>query len=255
MSKYTMVVDTETTSLTKPFCYDVGYVIADYCGDIVERKHFVIEQVWHNLPLFESAYYKEKRPLYIALMRAHKATMEKWGYVMQAMIRDIKKYEIIDAYAYNSKFDEGVFTFMCDWFKCANPFDNVPIHDIWGYATSHITYSDIYKDFCEQSEYFTDTGNYKQSAEIVYRYITGQMDFNEAHMGLHDAEIEWEILNYCLQVCGANIAEDYKVIKVLPRRFAKPFNLKINGKTIYEGKYLKKYSQNDTYNFTVEEGD
>ena len=90
-----LVYDTETTSLDKPFCYDVGYSIINTETGLTEvEKHFVIEQTWHNLPLFESAYYKEKRPIYIQLMRQHKATMNKWGYVMQEMHRDIKKYHV-----------------------------------------------------------------------------------------------------------------------------------------------------------------
>ena len=31
----------------------------------------------------------------------------------------------------------------------------------------------------------------------------------------------------------------------------KPFTVKVNGKVIYEGKYVKKYARNDTYNFTT----
>ena len=253
MGKYIMVFDTETTGLEKCFCYDVGYQIIDTeTADIMEAKHFIIEQVWHNLPLFESAYYKDKRPLYVQLMRAHKATMTKWGYAMQDMIRDIKKYEITDAYAYNSDFDDKVFNFNCDWFKTINPFDNVAIHDIWGYASEWITWTDSYKEFCEQHQFFTDTGNYKASAEIVYRYIKNDTDFDEAHMGLYDVEIESDILFYCIAE-GAQWRTDYKVNKILKREQEKSFTIKVNGETIVSGMYTKKYVRNDMYNFTCRE--
>lgn len=253
MSKYIMVFDTETTGLEKCFCYDVGYQIIDTeTADIMEAKHFIIEQVWHNLPLFESAYYKDKRPLYVQLMRAHKATMTKWGYAMQEMIRDIKKYEITDAYAYNSDFDDKVFNFNCDWFKTLNPFDNVAIHDIWGYASEWITGTDSYKEFCEQHQFFTDTGNYKASAEVVYRYIKNDTDFDEAHMGLYDVEIESDILFYCIAE-GAQWGTDYKVNKILKREQEKPFTVKVNGEQVVSGMYVKKYVRNDVYNFTCRE--
>ena len=246
-----MVFDTETTDLSKPFCYDVGYLIFnDENNDILMEKHFVVEQVWHNLPLFESAYYKDKRPLYVALMRAKKATMTKWGYIMQEMIRDIKAYEVTDAYAYNSDFDEKVFNFNCDWFKTMNPFDNVAIHDIWGYVSQFISCNDDYKAFCEQHELFTETGNYKASAESVFRFLNQTNDFDEDHMGMYDAEIEAFILTECVKR-GAEYDKDYKVIKVLPRMAQKPFTIKINGKVIYNGKYVKKYARQDVYNFTV----
>lgn len=247
-----LVFDTETTSLDKPFCYDVGYLIIDSETTLIEKEeHYVIEQTWHNLPLFESAYYKDKRPLYVQLMRAHKAKLVKWGYMTQALARDIKNYEITDAYAYNSPFDDKVFSFNCDWFKTLNPFDNVAIHDIRGYASEYITGTAAFQNFCEENNCFTDTGNYSGTAETVYRFITENETFVEAHMGAMDSEIEAEILLYCLEQ-GAELATDYKVKKILTREKKCPFTVKINNRVIYKGEYSKKYVCNDVYNFTVE---
>ena len=244
-----MVFDTETTGLDKPFCYDVGYTI--FSDNHIEqiRRHFIIEQTWHNLPLFESAYYKEKRPLYIALMRSKKAIMDKWGYVMRAIARDIRQYNVVDAYAYNSDFDDKVFTFNCDWFKCNNPLENIPIHDIWGYASEFITNTQDYKNFCEEHQYFTDTGNYKASAEIVYRYLTNDTDFNEVHMGAMDVDIESQILQFCVDQ-GAEMGQNYKVVKILNRPRDTPYKIKINGEIIHEGRYVKKYIRDNIYSFT-----
>ena len=89
-----IVLDTETTGTVKPCAYDVSYEIIDDNGIAIAEKHFVVEQAWHNLPLFETAYYKEKRPKYVALMRAHKAEMKKYGHIMQELKRDIKKYDV-----------------------------------------------------------------------------------------------------------------------------------------------------------------
>ena len=62
------VFDTETVSLNKPFCYNVGYVIYDVANDRkLARRDFVVEQVWHNPRLFETAYYANKRPLYVSV--------------------------------------------------------------------------------------------------------------------------------------------------------------------------------------------
>lgn len=246
-----LILDTETTGLDKPFCYDVGYQIFDTKNlTIVAEKHFVIEQAWHNLPLFESAYYKEKRPQYVQLMRQHKATMTKWGYVMQEMRRDINYHNITDAYAYNADFDDKVFTYNCEWYKTMNPLDNVAIHDIWGYASAFITCKLEYKNFCEQYQRFTDTGNYKASAEVVYQFITNETEFEEKHMGLQDVQIESQILQYCV-MNGAEWNCDYKVTKILPRRAEKTFTIKVDGQPVYEGMYIKKYTRNNTYYFVT----
>ena len=247
-----MVFDTETTGLNKPFCYDIGYAIVNTDDfSIVEAKHFIIEQIWHNLPLFESAYYKDKRPEYIKLMRQRKTVMNKYGYVMREMARDIKNYGVTDAYAYNSDFDENVFTFNCDWFKCNNPFETVAIHDIWGYASEFITNTPEYQAFCEIHNLFTENNNCKTSAEAVLQYLRMDETIRERHMGLDDVIWETEILKYCVLKRKAILNTDYKVKKIIPRITGKPFEVKVNGVTIASGKYVKKYVRNDEYNFTT----
>jgi hypothetical protein len=217
-------------------------------GKIVDFKANVVEQIWHNLPLFESAYYKEKRQHYIEMMRRRDAVMDKWGYIMRKLRQDIKKYGIEAVYAYNSDFDDKVIAYNCDWFHCINPLENIPIYDIWGYASEFITCKPDYQAFCEDNERFTDTGNYKGSAEVVYQYITDNPDFIEEHMGLFDSEIEAAILYDCIKR-GAKWATDYKVVKVLPRPTLHPFVVKVDGTEIYRGEYVKKYVRNDTYSF------
>ena len=249
---YSLIFDTETTGLDKPFCYNVGYIIRDSeSGARLVSREFVIEQIWHNLPLFESAYYHDKRPRYVQLMRSHRATMTKYGYAMQEMKRDIRKYEITDAYAYNSAFDDKVFTYNCDWYKCVNPLETIAIHDIWAYASTFITNTPEYRAYCETYQRFTDTGNYKGNAETVYQFITDLTEFEEDHMGLMDSEIEAEILHHCITL-GAEYGKDYKLTKILPRNIEKPFTIKINSVPIYEGTYTKKYNRNDVYNFITD---
>lgn len=247
---YTMVFDTETTGLDKPFCYDIGYVIMDTeTGEFVDMQSFVIEQNWHNLPLFESAYYKEKRPKYVEMMRRHEAVLIKWGYAMQKIRQTLKKYQITEAYAYNSAFDDKVFAFNCDWFKTMNPLEDIAIHDIWGYASQFVTCEADYKSFCETHERFTDSGNYKGSAEVVYQYITLNPEFIEEHMGLFDAEIEAKILYACVNEFEASWHEDYKVEKIIPRVVTHPLTIKVDGEELYSGTYVTKYVRNGTYSF------
>ena len=247
----TLILDTETTSLDKPFCYDCSWVIMDMeTGEIVDISCNVVEQNWHNLPLFESAYYKAKRPKYVEMMRNKQAKLDKYGYIMGKLARDIRKYEISDVYAYNSDFDSKVLDFNCDWFKCNNPLENVAIHDIWGYASQYVTCQQDYKDFCELHQRFTDTGNYKGSAEVVYQYLISEPDFVEEHMGLFDSVIEAKILWECVRL-GAEWAKNYTVNKILNRVTKTPFTVKVNGEKIYDGEYVKKYVRNGLYSFTT----
>ena len=232
------IFDTETTSLDKPFCYNVGYTIRDSetHKELVSRE-FVIEQIWHNLPLFESAYYAGKRPFYIQAMRARKVIMDKFGYVCAQMRRDFKQYNVSGAYAFNSAFDEKVFNFNCDWFKCLNPFDEVPVFDIRGYVHKFLV-DDNYEIFCEDNAYFTETGNYSTTAETVFQYITGDTHFEEAHTALNDAEIETEILFTCVDR-GAVLGTDYKAKRSIERPREKTLHIRTAEQTDYYFDYYK----------------
>lgn len=227
------IFDTETTSLDKPFCYNVGYVIVntDDGSTLVERD-FVVEQVWHNLPLFTSAYYADKREIYVAAMRRHETIMDKFGYICRQMRKDFREYEVKHTYAYNSPFDERVFNFNCDWYKNLNPFDDMPIHDIRGYAIECLV-DDCYKDFCSENNYFTESGNYSTTAEVMYRYITNNVFFIEDHTALSDSKIEAEIL-LCCKDMGIDITKDFDCPRSIERKVEKPFKVIKDNEVVYE---------------------
>jgi len=188
-----IVFDTETTSIDKPFCYNVGYVIGNTEGEVYLKKDFVVEQIWHNLALFSTAYYAEKRQLYVDAMRSRKTVMDKWGYIMRTMARDMKAFNVEIAYAYNSPFDDKVFTYNNDWFKTINPLDDVPLYDVRAYFISAFV-NEVYKKWCDEHGFYTDSGNYSTTAENAFRYLSEDADFNEEHTALADSEIEYHIL-------------------------------------------------------------
>ena len=213
-----LVFDTETTNLEKPFCYNIGYVVYNTdTAEIVVKRDFVVEQVWHNTMLFTTAYYADKREIYVARMRSRQCRMDKFGYITQTMYRDIKEYEIQHAFAYNSAFDVKVFEFNCDWFKCYNPLDTLQVHDIRGQVHKKIAFTENFQAYCDEHELFTENGNYSTTAEAVYRYISTNDDFIEEHTALADAVIELDILQYCVNL-GCEWEEDYKVYRTVPKR-------------------------------------
>lgn len=232
------IFDTETTSLDKPFCYNIGYIIADTANwEILCKRSFVVEQIWHNLPLFSSAYYADKRAIYVSAMRSRKCSMDKFGYICQQMIRDFRNFDVECAFAYNSSFDEKVFNFNCDWYKCSNPFDNIPIKDIRGFVHAFLI-DDSFKAFCDENSYYTESGNYSTTAETVYRYLTFNTDFIEEHTALKDSEIEYEILKTCC-VMGADILKEYKVLRSIERTEEKILHIRTAEQTDYYFEYSK----------------
>ena len=219
-----VVFDTETTSLDKPFCYNIGYSIRNENNQILAEKEFIVEQIWHNLPLFSTAYYAEKRLIYVKRMKARRVEMSKFGYICREMARDFTKFQVEMAFAYNSSFDEKVFDFNCDWFKCINPFENIEVKDIRGFV-HHFIIDDNFKTFCEENGYFTESGNYSTTAECIYRYLANNTDFIEEHTALSDSQIEADILYYCLQK-GGKTCENYEVKRSIKREITKTLHIK-----------------------------
>ncbi|NCB45698.1 hypothetical protein EOM81_01660 [bacterium] len=205
-----IVFDTETIDLKKPFCYNLGYVVYDTDRQLIlEKRDFMISQVWNNQALFATAYYTDKKALYIGKMRSRQTLLEYWGFVMGQLRRDVAKYEVAIAYAYNSTFDDRVLTFNCEWFKTQNGLDNVKIVDLYGIAIYYIANQTDYQLWAIANNRTTATGLPSATAENVYQFLTNNLEFIEEHTALADSLIETEILIECLNR-GAKIGEERK---------------------------------------------
>ena len=191
-----LVFDTETISLNKPFIYNLGYRIMTPEGEVLADRDFVIRQTYENLPLFATAYYANKRPLYTAKMRGKKARKVSWGEACRLMAKDIKAFGIKEAWAYNAGFDEKAFYFNHPFFKAkTRPLDSVVVRDIMD-EIAPITDTPEYRTFCETNNFMTahKTPRPRKTAEAVYAYITNNPDYCEEHTALEDSKIEAAIL-------------------------------------------------------------
>lgn len=252
-----MVFDTETTNLEKPFCYNIGYLIMDTeSRDILCKRDFVVEQVWHNAMLFTTAYYADKREIYIGRMKARKVRMEKFGYITQQMYRDIVEFEVAHAYAYNSPFDVKVFAYNCDWFKCINPLDTVAVHDIRGYVHRKIAWSEDFQAWCDEHKEYTESGNYSTSAQTIFRYMTENAEWEEEHTALADSEIECAILCECIEQ-GCEWNEDYKIYRSIVKSEIKQFEvIDAEGEShIFDYTSKRHFNNDNGLRFTIKQRD
>lgn len=200
-----IVLDTETCgSIGKPEIYDLGYVIADADGNIVKERSYTIKQTYDNAERFKTAYYKEKRPIYERRLESGYAKRVYLGYALYMLAKDMERYEVDadDVYAYNSPFDRKAIRNSADVFGSKHTLDNIT--DIWkGYADKYITNTQDYIDFCERNGFMTKpkykTPRPQEKAETLFRYLTGNADYEEEHTALEDSKIELSILIECLR--------------------------------------------------------
>ena len=117
--KYYLILDCETAtlpfaseyspcnkkkiSLMFPLIYDIGWQIIDNKGNIYKKEAFLIVETFSCPTVVNTAYYREKRPLYIEKLKKEEIKLEGWEKVKQILIDDLQHVEAIRAY--NAMFD------------------------------------------------------------------------------------------------------------------------------------------------------
>ncbi len=208
---YKIVLDCETAPLDREyegvspqnsFVYDLGWVVTDKRGNVYKTQSFVIADIFlDEEEAMTSAYYAKKIPEYWEGIKCGDRILTSFYRARQALLADIKEYEVEQVFAHNMRFDYGSLTNTQRWltkskYRYFFP-KNVEICDTLKMARQVIAKTPTYKRFCEDNGYMTKNGQVRLTAEVLYRYISGDTDFEEEHKGLDDCLIEKEILAYC----------------------------------------------------------
>ena len=220
-------------AIARPLIYDTGWTVIDRQGNIKKKRQFLISEIFSVPSVFNTAYYAEKRPLYLEMLKNKEIELVTWETFVGIFLEDAS--ECVSIGAFNSMFDfkKAIpFTelyisklYSPDYYKwehsqrnlCniiangssrkddkGSTFENdvfrfrghtFKLFDLWGLATTHLLNNATYKKMCLEHDMLTNSGLYfKTSAESTYRYLLNKYDFDEAHTALEDAIIESFIL-------------------------------------------------------------
>jgi hypothetical protein len=211
-----LLVDTEFVDLKKPFVYDLSYTIAT-----LERGKYepikivgnVVKQIYDNKALFETAYYRNKRPLYTSALRRKVYSKRDYGRIVNSMINDIQKYNVKCVMGYNVSADTRAIAFTSEFLKAKNPLENVEVIDLMPIVVNAICDTLEYKTFAKENDLVSEKGFYKFGVEAVSKFVYNKPSFVEKHMGMSDNEHELNLLNKSM--------DNGATIQVLPKRFLK----------------------------------
>lgn len=224
-----LVIDTETTnSIEQPLPYDIGYAVCDRFGHIVLERSFVVAEIFlDHKEMMKSAYFAEKIPHYWEDIKNGTREIKSIFNIRKQIKEDMKKYRIKKVGAYNMAFDKRALNnvirycskSLIRWFF---PF-GTEFFCIWSLATQTILQQKTFFKMAEKNNWFSECGNLKTNAEITYKYITKQIDFEEEHTGFEDVKIEVAILAHCIKQhkkmkwgidtqCWRNPTKKYKVL-------------------------------------------
>lgn len=208
---YKIVVDTETCPVDKDFegvvpsnmwVYDIGWAIVDKRGKVYATRSFVNADIFLNeKELMKSAYYAEKIPMYWERIKKGETILTSFYNIRKAFFEDVANYGIKEIFAHNMRFDYGTLNNTQRWLTKSKqryffPY-GVDICDTMKMAQDVICKMPTYKKFCIENGYLTKNNQLRKTAEILYRFIKKDNDFEEEHTGLADVMIEKEILAYC----------------------------------------------------------
>ena len=196
---YYLMLDTETANgLDCPIVYDIGFAVIDKKGNVYESYSFVVYEVFCKMKdLMQTAYYKEKIPMYEKDLAEGKRKIATYKTIKTIIANLCKKYNIVAIVAHNAKFDykSTVNTqryLTKSKYRYFLPY-GIPIWCTLVMARQTIAKQPTYQMWCKENGFTTKNGAVRLTAEVLYRFITQDIEFKEKHTGIEDVMIEKEI--------------------------------------------------------------
>lgn len=193
-----MILDVEGMSTCRP--YNIGWIVGDKQGGIYESESMaILSCVWENLQNCLQAKEMTHKNIQEILgdiengINKRKYIYNSTEEAKKKIIDTIILNNITEIWAYNATFDKSSIKrlFRNDWEIINNL---VTFYDIIPAIVHTKLLTKKYIKFCNENGYITQKGNIMTKAEIVYKYLTNNLTFEEEHTGLSDCRIEYEIL-------------------------------------------------------------
>lgn len=211
--KHYVVVDTETANTPTingkleskdGQVYDLGAWVIDEDGNKIEHLSLVNRDVFFGMKdAMRTAYYAEKIPQYMRDIWDKKREVVNTWQMWSHFNFICRKYNVSGIIAHNACFDRRVLNSTIRYQTKSKkrfffPY-GIPVIDSMKMAQATICKSDDYISFCKENGYMTKhtTPRPRASAEVLWRYLSNDNEFQEEHTALSDVEIETEIFLKC----------------------------------------------------------
>jgi hypothetical protein len=200
-----LVDENEKLDLSNSLVYDIGWAIVDKYGKPYKTRSYIVEEIFYDSVLMDSAYYKEKIPQYLEDIEQGKRIVAPFNKIRMILLSDRKKWNCKAVFAHNAYFDYNALNVTARYLTGSKiryffPY-KVDIWDTLRMSRNTIGKTEKYSKYCVENGYLTNhkTPQNRLTAEILYRYIKNDPHFVESHTGLEDVEIEKDIFAYCMK--------------------------------------------------------
>lgn len=198
-----MMIDTETTNdIDCPIVYDVGYQLFSLEEGVLLERSFVNADVFLDKDLMSTAFFADKIPTYWEEIKSGQRTLKRWFNIKCQIAEDCALFDVKYVCAHNAMFDNRALN-TTQRYQTTSKFRYfLPYGLIWldtlKMSRTILKENDSYGEFCFNNDYVTKNGQRRYTAEIIYRWLSGENEFIESHTGLEDVKIERKIFEYCL---------------------------------------------------------
>lgn len=205
MTELFLMLDCETANtIDDPFYYDLGYAVVDAQGNIYETASFVNADIFLDEKMMATAYFKDKIPQYWEDIKAGKRLLKRHYNIRKAVREVMKKWGIKYVVAHNAAFDYRATNYTqrlltSSKYRFFFPY-GTQILDTLKMARTALKDSEAYKGFCKKNGFVCANGSPRYTAEVIYRWLTQDIAFEEKHTGLEDVLIEAKIFAFCRSV-------------------------------------------------------
>lgn len=212
--KYYLMVDTETCPIDNTIqdvnpdnmlVYDIGGAICDKHGNIYETFSFIVRDIFFGeREKMKSAYYADKIPQYEEDIKTGKRKVATFTNIKFYIENLMTKYNTNIMIAHNARFDLFALNatqkyISQDKYKYFFKY-GVEIWDTLKMVRQTVGKQKSYKNFCFENGFVTKHKKPQPQlkAETLYKYHSGDYDFEEEHKGLGDVLIEVAIFAWCM---------------------------------------------------------
>lgn len=209
--KQIIVLDSETCNIHKTeevlpgnnLTYNIGWeAVVPTTGEVLEQHSYIVPEIfmgeWQKM---QSAYYADKIPQYWAGLATGEYIMKSFFEIVNELIRYCKENNVVAICAHNARFDIDALNTTAEWLTGYKfrVLSGIEIWDSMKMARSIFNNRPSYKNFCQENGFMTrhKTPRCQMTAEVLYRFITQDITFEEEHTALEDVKIEVEIVRAC----------------------------------------------------------
>ncbi len=215
--RYLIFIDTETIGTLNvkesiiPF--EIGMKVLDTeTMKVVKEKSYLVRKLFNNKFIMLSTFSATKYPNYFDKLENDKRYKTcSANDISKDIKKTIERYNAKIMVAHNGNFDKTAMARLFEEFGVENPFENIDLLDTME-LSKVITFSKDYANYCiahkdrlnsvKDSCFITNSGRVRTTAQAIYCYITDNADFEEAHTGLEDIDIEIEIFKKSMDLLG-----------------------------------------------------